>query len=375
MNIINSALRSEELAIFDLRELYEQYGYKKYKMSRFEEYDLYLEYKSFLPSQQMITFTDLSGRLLALKPDVTLSIAKNVPLALKAPEKLFYNENVYRTAHGSNELREIVQLGLEYIGELDLYGQSEVLLLAYRSLQKLSDDFVLVVSDMGFVSGLLDSVDIPVSLKDKILSCIGHKNAHEIIRLCDEAGVEANKRDALAALAGLSGSFEDTLSQADNFVVNEKMQSSLTQLRDLYAVLSPEVEDSRFRLDFSVINDLSYYNGLIFQGFIDGVPSAVIFGGRYDNLMEKLGKQTNAMGFAVYIDQLSRLNSEEEQFDVDSLLLYDEGADAAKLASAVRMLTQNGQRVRTQKGRPDKLRYKQLLKFGEGGLSIVNEND
>ena len=77
MNITDSILRREEKAIFSLRNLYEQYGYKKYKMSKFEEYDLYLENKSFLPSQQVITFTDLSGKLMALKPDVTLSIAKN----------------------------------------------------------------------------------------------------------------------------------------------------------------------------------------------------------------------------------------------------------------------------------------------------------
>ena len=79
MNITDPTLKREERAIYDLRKLYEQYGYKKYKMSKFEEYDLYLENKSFLPSQQVITFTDLSGKLMALKPDVTLSIAKNAP--------------------------------------------------------------------------------------------------------------------------------------------------------------------------------------------------------------------------------------------------------------------------------------------------------
>lgn len=375
MNIINSALRREELAIFDLRELYEQYGYKKYKMSKFEEYDLYLEYKSFLPSQQIITFTDLSGRLLALKPDVTLSIAKNVPVCPNEPEKLYYNENVYRTMHGSNELREIVQVGLEYIGELDLYGQCEVVSLAYRSLQSLSDSFVMVVSDMGFVSGLLESCALPLPLEEKILSCVGHKNAHEITRLCNEAGVATDKRDALAALAGLCGPFEETIVKAEKLVMNDKMKSSIEQLRSLYSVLGPDLEDSRFLLDFSVINDLSYYNGLIFQGFIDGVPSAIVSGGRYDNLMCKLGKKTNAMGFAVYIDQLSRLTQSEEQFDVDTLLIYDEDADAAKLTATVRMLTSGGQRVRAQREKPEKLRYKQLLKFSEGGLSILDADN
>ncbi|MEG0036401.1 MAG: ATP phosphoribosyltransferase regulatory subunit, partial [Oscillospiraceae bacterium] len=166
MNIIKSDLRREERAIFDLRELYEQYGYKKYKMSKFEEYGLYLENMSFLPSRQVITFTDLSGKLLALKPDVTLSIAKNVPSEPREPEKLYYNENVYRTPRGGNEFREIVQVGLEYLGDVDLYGQCEVIMLASRSLQKLSEKCLMVVSHLGFVSGLLESCKLPHALEE-----------------------------------------------------------------------------------------------------------------------------------------------------------------------------------------------------------------
>jgi ATP phosphoribosyltransferase regulatory subunit len=375
VDIIYSALRREERAIFDLRELYEQYGYKQYKMSKFEEYDLYLENKGFLAGQQIITFTDLTGKLLALKPDVTLSIAKNVPMNPIEPEKVYYNENVYRTPHGSNEYREIVQVGLEYLGELDLYGQSEVLLLAYRSLQRLSDNYVMVVSDMGFVSGLLESCGLPLTLEEKLLSCIGHKNAHEIIRLCDEAGTDPETRDAIAALTALYGGFEETLERAEKLCVNDKMRESVSQLRSVYRVLAQEVCCERLRLDFSVINDLSYYNGLIFQGFIDAVPSAIVSGGRYDNLMEKLGKKADAMGFAVYIDQLERTAEDGNRFDADVLLIYDTNADVQKLSAAVKMLTANGQRVRVQQARSEKLCVRQVLKFGEGGLEILETND
>lgn len=375
MNIINSTLHREEQAIFDLRELYEQYGYKKYKMSKFEEYDLYLENKSFLPSQQVITFTDLNGKLMALKPDVTLSIAKNVPSMPKEPEKVYYNENVYRSPHGSNEYREIMQVGLECLGNIDLYSQSEVVMLAIKSLIKLSEDCVMVVSHMGFVSGLLESCDLPFTLSEKILKCIEHKNAHEIIRLCDNAGISPEKRDSLTKLTSLYGDFSETLEKAEELIKNDKMRDSLKQLRELSGVLSADFELRRMRLDFSVLNDLSYYNGLIFQGFIDGVPTAILSGGRYDNLMEKLKKNTQAIGFAVYVDQLERCETDEERFDVDVLLLYDDNVDSAKLVSAVRMLTANGQRVRAQRTKSEKLRFKQLLKLGEGGLEILETND
>lgn len=375
MSIINSALRREERAIFELRELYEQFGYKKYKMSKFEEYDLYLENKSFLPCQQVITFTDNSGKLLALKPDVTLSIAKNVPTYPSEPEKLYYNENVYRTPRGSNEYKEIMQVGLEYLGELDLYGQCEVVTLAYRSLQKLSENYVMVVSNLGFVSGLLEECSITHSQREMLLECVGHKNAHEIKRLCGVFGVSSELTEDISALTALYGGFEEALERASCLVRNDKMAEALVQLRDIHKVMSTDSDCASLKLDFSVINDLTYYNGLIFQGFVDGVPGAVLSGGRYDNLLEKLGKSTNAMGFAVYVDQLERCGDEDERFDVDVLLLYDSGADVSKLAAATKMLTANGQRVRVQCSKTSKLRFKQLLKLGDGGLEILEAND
>ena len=95
---------SEEV-IYKLRELYEKYGYRRFKMSKFEEYDFYMEYKKFLTTQNIISFNDLDGRLLALKPDITLSIAKNAPEGENT--KVYYNENVYRTAPTSHGYREI----------------------------------------------------------------------------------------------------------------------------------------------------------------------------------------------------------------------------------------------------------------------------
>lgn len=374
MNTVTSDLRREERAIFELRELYEQYGYKKYKMSKFEEYDLYLENKSFLPSSQVITFTDLNGKLLALKPDVTLSIAKNIPTCPAEPEKVYFNENVYRTPRGSHEYKEIMQVGLEYLGSIDLYAQCEVLSLALRSLQKLSESCVMVLSDMGFISGLLEYCALPLALEERIVACVEHKNAHEIKRLCAENGVDEELCQSIAALTGLYGELDDTIRRARALVKNDKMASSLDRLTEIASVLSAETDGS-LRLDFSVINDLSYYNGLIFQGFIDGVPSAVLSGGRYDKLMERLGKNTSAMGFAVYVDQLERLGFEERRYDVDVLLLYDEGADVSKLTAAVKMLTNNGQRVRVQSALSEKLRFRQLLKLGERGLEILESND
>lgn len=370
MNIINSALRPEERAIFDLRALYEQYGYRKYKMSKFEECELYLANKRFLPGGQVVTFTDPNGRLMALKPDVTLSIAKNAAHGPAEQEKVYYNENVYRTPHGTNEFKEIMQVGLECIGRVDLYSEYEVVSLACRSLRKLSGESVMAVSHMGFVAGLMEACKLPGALSEKLLRCIGHKNTHEIVRLCEQAGVAKEDEERLVALTRLCGELNETIESAEKIAVNDKMRAALAELSALSQVLSDE-ERGAIRLDFSVVNDLAYYNGLIFQGFISGVPSAVLSGGRYDRLMAKLGRCCEAIGFAVYLDELARCDADESAYDVDVLLLYGSDADVTKLAGAVKMLTANGQRVRVQADENGTLRAKQRLYLGEGGLEIL----
>ena len=374
MVLADSALRRQEQAILALCRLYEQYGYRKYKMRKFEEYALYLQNMTFLPSRQLITFTDPDGKLMALKPDVTLSIAKNAPVEPAATEKLYYNENVYRTPHGSNEFREITQVGLECFGGIDRYTQYETLLLACKSLQLLSGESLLVVSHMGFVSELLESSDLDEVLTERILKCIGHKNAHEIDHLCIAAGVPEEIRGRLTALTTLYGGFPETLERAEALVVTDGMRDALAQLRALAETLLPEPEGAQLRLDFSVINDLAYYNGLIFQGFIPGLPNAILSGGRYDRLMEKLGKKTQAIGFAVYTDQLDRYDEDPDRCDVETLLLYDPEADIQKLSAAVKMLTVDGRRVRVQRTQTDKLKYKQLLRLTDRGLEILETN-
>ena len=145
-------LRSEEKAIFKLRNLYESYGYRPFKMSRFEEYDLYTRNKDFLVSDSIITFTDTNGVLMALKPDVTLSIIKDSTDITGSVKKVYYNENVYRVSKGTQSFKEIMPTGLECIGDVDEYIICETLYLAAKSLESISKDFILDISHMELIS-------------------------------------------------------------------------------------------------------------------------------------------------------------------------------------------------------------------------------
>ena len=135
MQIDDSVMTRQERISFMLRSLYSGHGYERYRMSKFEEYDLYSRNKDFLFSDGVITFTDTTGRLMALKPDVTLSIVKNRKDTPGTLQKLYYHENVYRVSAAADGFREQTQVGLECMGEVNDTCIAEVLRLAAESLR------------------------------------------------------------------------------------------------------------------------------------------------------------------------------------------------------------------------------------------------
>ncbi len=304
---IDNILSKEEAAALRLRALYAENGYRPYKMSKFEAYDLYANNKDFLASERIITFTDVSGRLMALKPDVTLSIIKNTELAPGQTEKLYYNETVYRVPKGAPGFREMQQVGLECIGETDTALAAGVIRLACRSLLAISPKCVLDLSHFGLVSSALEAAGLTGRAAKEAVTCLNEKNAHGLLALCEEAGVPAEARNRLATLIRCYGEPASVLpALRDTFGDNE----AVTELAALVSALAPE-ERNMVRIDFSVPGNLKYYNGVVFKGYVQGVPQYVLSGGQYDGLMQRMRKNGRALGFAVYLDGLWQLPEQE----------------------------------------------------------------
>ena len=365
-------LQGDERAALALRALYHSYGYTQYKMNKFEEYDLYVRNKDFLISDNIITFTDTSGKLLALKPDVTLSIVKNSRGG--GTEKVYYQENVYRVSGRTHAFREIMQVGLECIGEVDAYCLFEVLTLAAKSLSAIAADSVLDVSHLGIVSAVLDALEIDADTRRALLRCIGEKNLHELSAIATAAGVVPEKLEALKKLVssyGTPSAVLPTLLPSLEGVVPEAM---LQEFAQLLTALERSPVGGIVRVDFSVVGDIGYYSGIVFKGFVAGAAEGLLSGGEYDGLMRKMGKSESAIGFAVYLDALERLGEDALTYDVDTLVLYDATADPAALGTAIEQLSADGESVLAQRNLPDKLRYRRLLKFDgrEGTLLETN---
>ena len=361
-------LKFDEQAILSLRKLYTAYGYQPYKMSRFEEYDLYIRNKDFLVSQQVITFPGKDGRLMALKPDVTLSIIKNSPEAPGVVQKLYYNESVYRTEKNTGAFRELMQAGLECVGDLGEYEITEVMCLAVKSLQTLNREYILDISHMGLVEAVLEGMDR--SAKGKVIGYLQQKNLHELQRYCREAHFGEAVEKKLQVLLTNAGKPEDILENVANCLTTDCEKEAFTQLKSICSVLRAQGLSQNLRVDFSVGNDMRYYNGVVFQGYLEGVPEPVLSGGQYDRLPQRMGRKSKAIGFAIYLDLLARL--QQTQDAVDAVLLYDDKEDLTALTAAVAALAEKGS-VLAARSVPEGQSFGKLYRL-EKGEAILIEN-
>lgn len=364
MDSVTRNLEKEELIPLELRALYERRGYKKYTMGRFEPYDIYTQNRNFLQNEGIITFTDARGRLMALKPDVTMSIVKNSSCRGES-EKYYYCENVFRV-DASRECKEIRQMGLEYIGGQGIYCEAEVLSLALESLAAISGEYVLDISHMGFVQHVLSNCGLRDECVGEAMAALEQKSPHLLEKVARGAGLSEQKLGVLLELAALSGDFAKTLERAKGIACDGESEDALRELEVLYSTLGVLGSTEHVRLDFSLMNDIGYYNGIIFRGYISGVPKAVLTGGRYDLLMERFGKDTTALGFALYLGELDRALHIQQQYDADALLVQN-GADSLATARAAKQLMDSYESVRVEQSADTSLRARHIFEIDKNG--------
>jgi len=307
MRIGDNVLQASEKVVFALRELYASYGYGFYRMSKFEEYDFYAKNKDFLVSDNVLTFTDTNGKLMALKPDVTLSIIKSSEEG-EGIRRVFYSENVYRPS-ANDSFKEIMQTGLECFGAIGEKEVTEVITLAVKSLSAISSDCVLDLSDLSVIDALLGKLGVLPADRRRIYEAVESKNSQEIEKRLADFGVSEKEIAEAVKILTLSEGVEGAIRTLEESAVSMG-EDACKEFLAVLKRLAGTPEGERVRVDFSVIGDVNYYNGIIFKGFLRGIPSPVLSGGRYDNLMKKLRKKGRAIGFAVYTDLLDLLRED-----------------------------------------------------------------
>ncbi len=337
-------LNEADRARVELIALFRRYGYDGYKMAKFESYEVYLKNKDYIGSESIITFTDSAGRLMALRPDVTLSIINNLS---EGEKKYYYDENVFRR-DGKGDYREIRQIGIENIGGDGEYSEYEVVSLAVKALKIMGVPYALCVGDMDVVEELLSPLVLLREDREKALGFIRAKAFHELKKLLASSGCDSINADKLVKLVSLEGDGASVIERAEAICGNKV--KALGELKKLFTALSNSGLADGVKIDFSVLGDYSYYGGINFRGYLKGIASAVISGGRYDNMARRLGKNTRALGFALDFDALMPLFSVQAK---KKITVVKGNASADKIARivekyslegyAVSVVTENGE--------------------------------
>lgn len=348
--------KREENINGELISLYESRGYTRYKPGCFEEYSLYQENKDFLIGKNVITFSSLGGKLMAMRPDVTLSLIRHTETPCGTAEKYFYNEKVYRQAAGSNEFKEINQTGVEIIGAIDKVCEVELTTLICDTLSAISGNYILDISHMGFTEGLISAFG---GFDKELSDYLKRKDLHDFYALAKRQGYDDNLIRAFEVAVKINGKVENALQMAKSIVLNESMQNAVDELTSICETLKKFGYGDKINVNFSIANNADYYNGVIYNGYIDGVPHRVLSGGRYDKLLEKFGKKCGAIGFALYLGEIERY-FKSRQSSVDFLVIYNEATQEFALDKAFGIIN-DGKTVRLAKAIPANLNYNQVI--------------
>lgn len=329
----------------NLHEIFKKSGYCEFITPGLEFYDVFNLNSSYFPQENLYKLTDSKGRLLVLRPDSTMPIARAVATRLKdatLPLRIFYNQNVYRTEPSlKGRSVEIGQTGIELIGSQMKTADLEVISMAAAALKACGLNFSLEIGNIGVFKELVSRLEVSEREKEYIRQLIETKNFPALNDMLDSIG-SGNVTEALKKLPALFGG-EEVFEKAKKVMPDEKITEILDELKEIYKDVSDICgKDIEITVDLGLVNKTDYYTGLIIKGYLQGHGDEVLSGGRYNKLISEFGYDIPAVGFAVNVDAIAKVaskNANEIKVPVPDAIVYAEPGyevSALKLAQKLR---------------------------------------
>ena len=310
---------SEFVQKFELQQLLyhvlAERGYQGIETPTFEFFDVFSREVGTVPSRELYKFFDKEGNTLALRPDMTPSIARAV-------SKYFHDETPIRLCYMGNtfinydkyqgRLKETTQLGAELMGEESVSADVELLSVLVEALKAAGlEEFQVSVGQVEFFKALLKEAGIGSEAEESLRRLISDKNRFAAEELLADYELSSKLRETFLEMATLSGSAE-ALEKARALTDNPEALKALGRLEDIYRGLKEKGFEKYISFDLSMLSKYNYYTGIVFRAYSYGYGEPVAKGGRYDTLLSHFGRELPAVGFAIVVDQLQRaLNSSE----------------------------------------------------------------
>ena len=301
-----------------LSDLFVSRGFSEVMTPGMEFYDVFHADTMAIPAESMYKFTDDKGRLLVLRPDSTMPIARLVATRLQQaqlPVRLYYAQDVFRFHHGlSGHYNQIFQAGVELIGAAGRRADLEVLSLAAEALRLgAGEAFRLEIGHVGFFQSLMRALEAEPDAKDEIRTLIETKSYAGLSDVLDTLPA-GPVTDALRRLPRLFGG-EEVFTEAAALCPDEEARGALAHLAGLYSALRELGLAQQVIIDLGMVQENEYYTGVIFRGYVEGSGDTVVSGGRYDTLLQQFGSPLPAIGFGVNVDCLTKTMLDKGEVD------------------------------------------------------------
>lgn len=347
----------KKLALQDkLHQVLHQYGYQDIQTPTFEFFDVFRKEIGTIPVKELYKFFDREGNILALRPDITPSVARaaatlfeieEMPLRLCYIGNTFINHSSYQ-----GRLRENTQLGAEFIGLDSEDVDAEMLAMVVDCLRQSGlENFQISVGNVAFLHSLFREASLSQECEERLRELIQNRNYYAASELLDEAGVKEETKELFRVLPELVGGV-DILNKADEIAPNEMAKRAVKRLKKTFEILKAYTVQKYITFDFSMCGAYGYYTGVIFRAYTFGTGDAIVKGGRYNHLLEKFGKKSPSIGFAVIIDELmnalARQHVEISCGEDTTVIVYDDAMrrKAISLAKECRSKKNNTELLR-----------------------------
>lgn len=342
-----------------LKKVFHMYGYHDIQTPTFEYFDVFRKEIGTIPSRELYKFFDKEGNTLVLRPDFTPSIARaaatlfqeeQLPIRLCYTGSTFVNHSSYQ-----GRLRETTQMGAELLGDDSVEADAEMLALVIESMLTIGlKEFQLTVSNVDFLQSLIEDADLDEDARERVRELITNRNFYGVEEYLESIQVKRSSKEAFGKMNELLGGV-DILEKAKNIAPNSKGVMALRRLEKIYEILKLYGVEKFVTFDLSMSGTYGYYTGIIFRGYTYGKGDAIVKGGRYDHLVEKFGKKSASIGFAIVIDELMKALIRQKIRIVytrkNTIVLYDEGRlrEAIALAKDFRRKAKNTELVKKSK--------------------------
>ncbi|MGV3116959.1 ATP phosphoribosyltransferase regulatory subunit [Clostridium baratii] len=342
-DLIFNECRKKKIIINGLERTFETFGYDEVITPTVEYYKTFSIDDECMDEEKIYKFFESSGRILALRPDMTLPIARVVSTKMKeveTPIRLRYTSNIFRVNRKfGGKKNEYTDLGVELIGVPELDGDIEALTMALEGFKKLNiSNFKLEIGNIKFFNEIFDKSKIKEDEKEKLAELIEEKSLIELEKFLNSLEIEESKRNFFKRLPWLFGD-EDILNNDKEFKDDKDVMEAILYLKKINKILKDLGYEENITFDLGMVPGVNYYTGIIFKGYIEGARAPVLSGGRYDNLIKSFGRDLPAVGFSIDVDLiLENINFNNEEKIKEYIIYYGKNklVQAIKESRAIR---------------------------------------